>query len=332
MKLAAAAAALALLVSFPLAAEPLTQTEVSLSASPIGHFRLGSSQTRFGVLEFVGGLDLRSPDKEFGQFSAIRFLTPGEDFLGVGDHGFWYFGTILRDANGVPSGIENFRMQIMLGADGRPLPEKSMADAEGLEVTDGIATVSFEREARISEYKLGPHGAGTPLRDIDIVIPQRELRYNAGIETVLRTDPSGPLEGARIAIAERSIDTEGNIFAAILEGPQKGILKVKRTDSFDVTDGAVLPDGDLLLLERRFSTILGVGVRIRRVASETVKKGALLDGPTLMQADLGYQIDNLEGLDVWQRPDGATMISLVSDDNQSFLQRTLYLEFRLVED
>lgn len=324
--------ALALLATFCAFAAPVAAEPVEIRSSQIRHFRLGSSETNFGALEFIGGLVLRSTDPAFGQLSAIRFLSPGSDFIGVADHGFWYFGTIARDAGGVPVGIENFRMEAMLGKDAEPLPEKGMADAEGLDVSGDVATVSFEREARISEYRLGPQGAGTPLQDIDIVIPRHELRYNAGIETVMRLLPSGIQEGARVAIAERSIDVGGNIFAAILEGPQKGVFKVKRTDSFDVTDGAVLPGGDLLLLERRFSGILGVGVRLRRIASDTVRKGALVDGPTLMQADLGYHIDNLEGLDVWQRADGATIVSLISDDNQSFLQRTLYLEFRLTED
>ena len=35
-------------------------------------------------------------------------------------------------------------------------------------------------------------------------------------------------------------------------------------------------------------------------------------------------------LEAWVRADGATILSILSDDNQSFLQRTLYLEFRLL--
>ena len=58
--------------------------------------------------------------------------------------------------------------------------------------------------------------------------------------------------------------------------------------------------------------------------------GALADGPILFEADMSYQIDNMEGLDVWRRDDGALMVSVVSDDNHSFLQRNLYLEFRLI--
>ena len=326
------AAALALVAPVSAVAQSALPEAVEIRSTPITHFRLGSGETRFGALEFVGGLDLRSSSSEFGQLSALRFLTPGGDFLAVADHGYWLTGTIARNAEGAPLNVENVRMQPMAGADGKPLAEKEQKDAEGLDVSDGVATVAFEREARVSEYRLDPDGIGTPLQDLDFVIPRHELRYNQGIETVVRAHPNGIHEGARIVIGERSIDRNGDIFAAIIEGPDKGVFKVRRTDSFDITDAALLPNGDILLLERRVSKVLGVGMRLRRIYGETVRKGALADGPVLMEADLGYHIDNMEGVDVWQREDGATIVSLVSDDNQSFLQRTLYLEFRLVEE
>jgi hypothetical protein len=52
----------------------------------------------------------------------------------------------------------------------------------------------------------------------------------------------------------------------------------------------------------------------------------------LLEAGMAHQVDNMEAIDVWRREDGATMVSIMSDDNQSFLQRNLYLEFMLVED
>ena len=58
----------------------------------------------------------------------------------------------------------------------------------------------------------------------------------------------------------------------------------------------------------------------------------MADGPVLFTADMSYQIDNMEGLDVWTRDDGALMVSIVSDDNHSILQRNLYLEFILHQD
>lgn len=303
---------------------------VPVESRPIANFKLGSGETRFGALEFVGGFELRSSERLFGQLSALRFLEPGGAFVGVADHGYWFFGAIARDRDGAPLGVTDFRMQAMIDPAGRRLRDKRMADAEGLEVSEGIATVSFEREARVTEYRLAPDGVAGPVRDVDFVIPRHELRDNQGLETVARAPRAGPLRGARIVVAERSIDENGDLFAAVVEGPEKGIFKVRRTDGFDVTDGVFLTDGDLVLLERRLSLASGVAMRLRRFAGETVKAGALIDGDVLMQADLAYRIDNMEGLDAWTRADGATILSILSDDNQSFLQRTLYLEFRLL--
>jgi hypothetical protein len=49
-----------------------------------------------------------------------------------------------------------------------------------------------------------------------------------------------------------------------------------------------------------------------------------------MEADLGYQIDNMEGLAMHRNAQGETILTLVSDDNFSPVQRTLLLQFALV--
>ena len=60
--------------------------------------------------------------------------------------------------------------------------------------------------------------------------------------------------------------------------------------------------------------------------------GALVDGPALIFADMGFQIDNMEGLSVHRTAAGELILTLVSDDNFSALQRTILLQFRLVEE
>ena len=54
------------------------------------------------------------------------------------------------------------------------------------------------------------------------------------------------------------------------EGPHKGVFTVKRSGDFDITDGAFLPDGDLLLLERSFTMAEGVKMRLRRIYGEEI--------------------------------------------------------------
>ncbi|MBZ9989498.1 esterase-like activity of phytase family protein [Mesorhizobium sp. BH1-1-5] len=305
---------------------------VEVSARPISQFRVGRDETRFGPLEFVGGLEMTSPARDFGALSALRFLKPGSDFVGVADTGFWFFGTITHGADKRPSGVSNFRMQQMVDASGRPIDRKWEVDAEGLAVKDGIATVGFERDQRVAQFKIDPDNMKAPVRLLDYLVPAQELRQNRGFETVTHANPYGQHAGSLVVVSERSLDKAGNVYAAVIEGPHKGVFTVRRDGDFDITDGAFLPDGDLLLLERSFSIARGVKMRLRRIYGESVEKGAVADGPVLMEADMGYQIDNMEGLDVWTRYDGALMLSLISDDNHSILQRNLYLEFILHQD
>ncbi|UVK40265.1 esterase-like activity of phytase family protein [Mesorhizobium sp. AR10] len=315
-----------------IAAGPTSVEPIEISARPISEFQIGRAEKQFGPLEFVGGLEMTSSSRDFGALSAFRFLKPGGEFIGVADTGFWFFGTLVHDADKRPSGIQNFRMQQMVDRSGQPIVKKWEVDAEGLAVKDGIATVGFERNQRVAQFKIDPDEMKAPFRQLDFLVPAWEIRQNRGFETVTHANPYGQHEGGLVVVSEKSLDKAGNIYAAIIEGPHKGVFTVKRNGEFDITDGAFLPDGDLLLLERSFSMAGGVKMRLRRIYGESVEKGAVADGPVLMEADMAYQIDNMEGLDVWVRDDGALMVSLVSDDNHSILQRNLYLEFILHQD
>lgn len=328
-----AACALAGVVLSPaIAAGPASVEPVEVSARAISQFKIGHDEKQFGPLEFVGGLEMTSKSRDFGALSAFRFLKAGSDFIGVADTGYWFFGTVARDADRRPVAIQNFRMQQMVDQSGRPIDEKWEVDAEGLAVKDGIATVGFERNHRVSQFRIDPTNMKAPYRQLDFLVPARELRQNRGFETVTHANANGQHEGGLVVVSEKSLDKAGNIYAAIIEGPHKGVFTVKRNDDFDITDGAFLPDGDLLLLERSFTMAGGLKMRLRRIHGESVQKGAVADGPVLLEADMGYQIDNMEGLDVWTRDDGALMVSLISDDNHSILQRNLYLEFILHQD
>ncbi len=61
-----------------------------------------------------------------------------------------------------------------------------------------------------------------------------------------------------------------------------------------LTAAASLQDGTLLLLERRFTLLEGVRMRLRRIEASDIKPGALLDGEVLIEADLSDEIDNME--------------------------------------
>jgi hypothetical protein len=144
-------------------------------------------------------------------------------------------------------------------------------------------------------------------------------------------DQNMPLAGTLIAFSERGLDADGNLVAFLIGGPSPGQFSVRRTEKFDISDATLLPSGELLILERKFSWFTGINIRIRSIPLKSIAPNALVDGPALFNADLGLEVDNMEGIDSHVTAEGETVLTLVSDDNFSLLQRTLLLQFTLVD-
>ncbi|HEU5019497.1 MAG TPA: esterase-like activity of phytase family protein [Pseudolabrys sp.] len=309
---------------------PAAPTAVTVQAAPIASFdNRDPSRTRFGALAFLGGLELTSEDPNFGGISAIHVDPDGNRFLAINDRGAWLRGRILyRD--GRPAGLTDVEMAPMLGENGKPLAKGGWYDTESL-TEDGAdhAYVGIERVQRIVRFDLkkGLRARGQP---IPVPPAFKSLAKNKSLECLAAAPQSSPLKGDLIAVTERSLDDAGNHRAFLLAGGHAfKTFSVKRSDDFDVSDCAILPSDDLLLLERRYSIARGVAMRIRRIPLASIKAGALVDGDTLIKADLAYQIDNMEGIGVSRDAQGDTILTLVSDDNFSPIQRTLLLQFKL---
>ena len=162
------------------------------------------------------------------------------------------------------------------------------------------------------------------MRGVPLPVPKglSDLPANGGLEAIGIVPRSSPLAGALVAIAEGAR-------GFILTGPRRGSFDVVRSDRYDVTDLAFLPNGDLLLLERRFALLGGLGCRLRRIAAAAIAPGAQVDGEIVYESDGSHQVDNMEGLAV-HREGGEIIVTLVSDNNfNTSLQRTLLLEFAL---
>ena len=223
-------------------------------------------------------------------------------------------------------------MAPILGPDGLPLSSRGWYDTESIAQDGGTLYVGIERVNRIVRFDFGRLGVLARAEPIPIPPGISKLPHNKGLEAMEIVPKTQPLAGTLIAISERGLDQQGNIRGFLIGGPTPGEFSIKRSDDFDITDCALLPSGDLLVLERRFFLWSGVAMRIRRVPQSAIAPGALVDGATLIFADMAYQIDNMEGLSVHRNQQGEIILTLVSDDNFSALQRTLLLQFRLVEE
>ena len=254
----------------------------------------------------------------------------GARFIAVTDKGWWFRGRIVYDGTR-PIGITDAEMAPVLGADGKPLATGDWYDTESIAEDGGTLYVGIERVHQIMRFNYGRDGLLARGQPIAVPAGLRALPGNKGLEALVFVPKGFALAGTLIAISERGLDKAGNILAFLIGGPSPGGFTVKRSASYDISDAALLPGGDLLVLERKFSWTGGLTARIRRIALADIKPGALVDGPALFEADLGYEIDNMEGLSVHRGPGGETVLTLISDDNFSVLQRTLLLQFTLAE-
>ena len=306
---------------------------IEVNARPIPHFEpRDRARTRFGSLDYRSGLVLTSPYRGFGGLSGIRFLDgKGERFVAISDQGGWFTGTI-RYSGREMVGLTDVEAAPLLGADGRPITEKHLWwDSESIARDGNLVYVGLERVNQILRYDFAK--GGTRARGEVIAVPPalRKLPSNKGIEALVFIPKGQPLAGTLIAFSERGLDADGNLVAFLIGGPTPGQFSVRRTEKYDISDAVLLPSGELLILERKFSWFTGINIRIRAIPLKGIAPGALVDGPALFAADLGHEIDNMEGIDAHVTPDGETVLTLVSDDNFSMLQRTLLLQFTLVE-
>ena len=304
-------------------------TKIQLESRPVASFDSRDPERReFGALVFRGGIELISTYQGFGGISAIRVDAKGEKFLAVSDRGRWLRGRIMYQA-GTPKSVADAEMAPMLAWDGKPLALRGWFDTESLAEDGGTLYVGIERVNQIVKFDYGKDGLAALGEPIPVPPGIKSLPFNKGLEALAFVPREMPLGGTLIAISERGLDDKGNIRAFLIGGPTPGDFAFTRSQDFDITDAAVTPGQELLILERSFSLVRGPGMRIRRFSLAAIKPGAVLEGAVVFEADRNYQIDNMEGLAVHRTPEGETVLTLISDDNFNPLQRTLLLQFTL---
>ena len=114
----------------------------------------------------------------------------------------------------------------------------------------------------------------------------------------------------------------GNIIGFLIGGKTPGQFSVRRTDDFDISDAVLLPSGELLVLERKFSWLGGVGIRIRSIPLQIGGAGRRGRRPRRSSRPISATRST-----TWKAstpivtPEGDTVLTMVSDDNFSMIQR-----------
>lgn len=307
----------------------LLGAKVEFSATPVVLDAADPARRQVGRLTYLGGVELKSPDPVFGGFSSLtvegtaerrRFtlLSDGGNIVRFDMDGQWRVGA--RQFAELPGGPKG-------GWEKRDRDSESMI----VDPRSGDVLVGFEYANAIWRYD---HRLTTVRAHAAPRVMHRWYE-NGGPEAMVRMP-----DGATIVFAEtvhpRARDghrTPGRFAIRFAGDPTLtpnsgfGFVYLPPAD-YDPSDAALLPDGRILVLNRRFALPFNFTAKLTIIDPSAIRPGARVKGDEIATFAAPLLHDNFEGLAVL-REGADTVIWMVSDDNQLFLQRSLLLKFRL---
>jgi len=268
-------------------------------------------------LEQVGFLNIDRNEKDYGGFSGLVISSEGTEALVVTDKSFFFVLALRRGENEILTGYSVIRKGRILSSKGEHLNGRN-TDSESIVIDkNNNYYISFESNHRIMMHaKVEGKGVFVPKHPMF-----RKLSVNKGIEA-LAIDADNRL----IAIPEKPPSGISDIPIFRLQNDKWEIIKyVKINDNFLVTDAEILPEGLLLILERKFSWTQGFKTRFRLISLDKFDNKE----PVTIFTSTANQFDNLEGVTLWRDKNGEMRILTVSDDNFHPLQQSEIREFFL---
>ncbi|WP_226625655.1 esterase-like activity of phytase family protein [Alloyangia pacifica] len=278
--------------------------------------------------QYIGSFTWDHWHDRFGGFSGLEVSDDGMQFTAISDRGSIVMGRFEREGEsegtgtepgGRITGLSATPVEKLLGETGTRM-HPDIDDAEGLAIgADGRIYVSFEGPPRIhasERYDLPatvlPKGPFYP-----------HLQMNSGMEA-LAIDAQGRL----LVLPERSGQLTRPFPVWRLDGDTwSHAFDLPRRGGFLAVGADIGPDGRFYLLEREF-TGYAFRSRVRRfdIAGDEVRHEQTL----FESAPLEH--DNLEGLAVWSPAPGHIRLTMISDDNFKFFQKTQVVEYEVTED
>lgn len=302
--------ALAALVT--IAATSPQPARIGLTWQPVPLDAAQPDRRSVGSLRYIAGWTLFSRDPRFGGISAMR--VEGRRVSAISDT-----GAVIRFDLGA-SQAEFLELPAGPGA----VAGKKNGDSESLVVAGDRAWIGFERANGIWSYSwpdLAPRGSAKPAA-------MRRWPVNGGAEAMLRL-----ADGRFLVFSEEQKRPDGSTEVLLFGGDPIGggaplHLGYRAPKGYVVTDATQLPDGRLLILNRRYVALEGVSAKLVIAEAPLSRQGAVIAGREIADFHAPLTVDNYEALSV-TREQGRTIVWIASDDNFSAVQRTLLLELEL---
>lgn len=298
---------------------PSSSQDIALRPLPLDPAHPGPR--RVGDLIFLNAWELGSNNEDFGGISALAALADGR-FIGLSDAGTLIGFGLTRDDR-----VDRPFIAPLPDSRGPQATYKDR-DSEGIayDAASGQFWVSYEANHAIRRF------SRSFARSTGIVRPSEMQNWpsNKGAECIIR------LDDGRFIIISESLEDDDSHQALLFSGdpvePGSDIARFtyRPPAGYRVTDGAQLPDGRLLILNRWVGLPSGFAAKLALVDTGRIEKGATVSGKVIATLSSPLLVDNMEGIAI-SRAGVDVIVWLVSDNNFSIFQRTLLMKFRLSE-
>ncbi len=293
--------------------------QIKINSTPVSLDTSDPVRRRVGALRFLGGWHLTSDARSFGGLSALD--VDGNRVTALGDG-----GTIVRFRLGRFGNASDASVVRLPDGCGKVV-RKTDNDTEAFahDVTRATWWVAYEsRNAicrtnhnfRVGEAVAKPNAIGAWPRKTG---PESMTRLADGRFVVIAED-AGDYGDIRPFVV---FDRDPTDPAAVAT-----TLGYRAPAGFKPTDIAQLPDGRLLILNRRFAPTSLFSAQLVLLPRLAEKPRGIVQGPTIARLQSPVVADNLEGLSV-STENGRPIIWMISDNNFMRWQRTLLLKFAL---
>jgi len=264
------------------------------------------------ALRLINTWQLTGSRRTFGGFSGL-VLHDGMIYA-LSDGGFLLAAEYAVE--GPRLSIGNARIAALRNSMGKRVKKRVDGDPEGLTWVAGRLAFSFESDPRV--MFLGSDG-----RIREQVQPPGFARFpfNRGPEA-LATLPDDRL----LVIAETGAGEDAPVFVIGPDGTAEE-RRLPLPGPQPVTDAEVGPDGKLYTVRRSYSLLFGVSIRITRFGLGADGFPVAATAENIAAFETAGGIDNMEGISFDRAADGTVRLWLISDDNNSWLQRTLLMVF-----
>lgn len=293
---------------------------ISIVSMPVPLQANAPERRRAGQLTLMAGWLLKSRSPQFGGWSGLHI--EGDRVTAIGD-----YGSVLRFRLTPFGRAVDARIDPLPAGCGRQ-DDKRQRDSEALTAVPDGWWIGYESDNRLCKV------TSDFSRALALRRPPSMARWDKryGAEAILKL-----IDGRFLVFAERS--PPGGVGRPLLVfagdpakvGTRVSIRRYVPPSGFSPTDAAQLPDGRILVLNRRFSFAGLFETIVTVVDTAQIESGAPVTSVPIARFSAPTLHDNFEGLAVTVEQ-GRPIIWMISDDNFLSWQGTYLLKFALDAD